>query len=159
VFYYPGDHRMSLAPRPFLVTTLHSSYRVAQDYLLLRRLVDGNVTALQPYWLRRQGYLRLDSDGVAFIRTNSRDESKELCKDRSTWALIEDYPLDEFGWSRIRDWTFVWSASPEKHRASTWKKEMNAELLYMDTWSWEEVVAARYIPSPLNKATRAHRTF
>jgi hypothetical protein len=128
---------------------------VGQDYFLLRRLADGLVTALQPYWLRRQGYLRFDSNGVTFVRANSMDETKAMCEDMSIWALIDDNPLDDFGSPPIRDWTYIWSASPEKYRSSTWGKEVNAEVLYMDAWNWEEIVAARYIPSPPSDPTRA----
>jgi hypothetical protein len=45
--------------------------------------------------------------------------------------MIDDHPVDEFGWSGIRDWTFIWSASLEKHQSSTWKNEMDAELFYL----------------------------
>jgi len=77
---------------------------------------------------------------------------RALCKDVSILALIDDHPLDDFG---VRDWTYIWLASPEKHRSSTWKKEMNAEVLYMDTWNWGEIVAPRYISFPPSESTRA----
>lgn len=97
---------------------------MAQDYLLVRRLADGLTTAFQPYWLFRGGYLRFDHNGVEFVRTNSMDEHKELCQDISIWALIDDYPIEEFGWCEARGWICIWSASPQKHSYSTWRKEV-----------------------------------
>ena len=80
---------------------------MAQYYLLVRRLADGLTTAFQPYWLRRRGYLRFDKKGV------------------------------EFGWCEDRDWLCIWFASPEKLSSSTWQKEVNAEVLYLDSWTLE----------------------
>ena len=116
---------------------------MAQDYLLVRRLADGQTTAFQPYWLRRRGYLRFDKKGVKFVRTNSMDEERGLCQDPSVWALIDDDPIDEFGWCEDRDWLCIWSASPEKLSSSTWQKEVNAEVLYLDSWTLGELAAAR----------------
>lgn len=116
---------------------------MAQDYLLVRRLADGLTTAFQPGWLLRQGYLRFDHNGVEFVRTNSRDEKKELCQDISIWALIDDYPIDEFWWCEVRDWICISSASPQEHSYSTWQKEARAEIHYLDPWTHQESTAAR----------------
>jgi hypothetical protein len=60
------------------------------------------------------------------------DETEAMCEDMSVWVLIDD----DFGSPPIRDWTYIWSASPKKYRSSTWGKGMNAEVLYMDAWDW-----------------------
>ena len=70
------------------------------------------------------------------------DDERILCQGSSAWALIDDDPIDEFGWCEDRDWLCIWSASPEKLSSSTWQKEVNAEVLYLDSWTLEEPAAA-----------------
>ena len=109
----------------------------------MTRLAARKKTVMQPYWLKGQGYLRFDEEGVAFVPANSDNELEENCRNKTIWALLDDYPLAEFGDPRVYDWLFLWTASPRKHKSSTWQKEAKAELQYMDTWKWSEICATK----------------
>ena len=93
--------------------------------------------------LKRKGYYRFDKDGVAFVRVDSCDEKLATMADKDVWAILDDDPIDEFGDHRSYDWLFLWTASPEKMKRSTWGKEARAQAHYLDTWTWPEIVATR----------------
>ena len=80
---------------------------------------------------------------MSFVPANSDEELDSVCLDRDVWALIDDYPLDGFGDLRVYSWMFLWTASPNKHETSTWRKEASAELQFMDEWCWSEIAALR----------------
>ena len=100
-------------------------------------------TVIQPYRVKGRGYLRFDAAGVSFVPANSDEELDSVCWNRDVWALIDDYPLHGFGDPRMYSWMFLWTASPNKHETSTWRKEASAELQFIDGWCWSEIAALR----------------
>ena len=118
------------------------------DYILCSRLCKGEVTVFQPSIARTQGFFVFTAEGVEFIPAQTTGQSQAWAHDRKVWALIDEFPLPEFADAAGYSIFFLWACSPAKHPASTWPKEVDADVWYMDSLSWPYVYAPRYVSIP-----------
>ncbi|KAI0297780.1 hypothetical protein B0F90DRAFT_868504 [Multifurca ochricompacta] len=107
-------------------------------YLLLRSLCSGRPTALQ---VRSTYYLLFEDTGVKLYNHKSGSPPD------GTWALVDSneevtIPCKTFLRSCQTGTTYVvQTTSPKVDRWKSWRKHRNADLYFMDYFSWDEIHA------------------
>ncbi|RPB17976.1 hypothetical protein L211DRAFT_339162 [Terfezia boudieri ATCC MYA-4762] len=109
------------------------------------RLLAGQVTVFQNfcgaiYIFRPKGIdLVNDSQELA-------DKHSDITSDKSIWVLADSPPNSMI--LHETNWFPIYASSPREENYKHWKKHVNPDVLYMNAWSWSEVVANRELCLP-----------
>jgi Zn-dependent M28 family amino/carboxypeptidase len=110
------------------------------SYALLRRIAEARPTV---YFESNDdhGYYKFTESGVTFIQLAEDDP---MASDQDVWILADNTPPSPF-WTGTRDWLIIDASSPGVQNYKNWTKQAIASTLYMDTWSWAEIVFLRLV--------------
>ena len=110
------------------------------SYILVHRLLNGLPTIFQAE--RGVNYYFFNHDGVSLIPVGTVGTAHTATRDHRVWALIDTKP-DPSLWSATC-WLIIQASSPQVENYKQFRKHANAQLIYMDVWSWWELRAAQY---------------
>jgi hypothetical protein len=86
-----------------------------------------------------KGYYKFYDGRATFVEISDQDP---LASNREIWVLADDTPPTLL-WKGYRDWLIVHATSPAGNKFHEWSKQTVARVLYMDLWSWREIILAR----------------
>lgn len=110
-------------------------------YVLLRRLCEGKSTVFQLSSKFPNAYL-FDSTGMTVIRIADVSSDKdEFLRNRTVWILTDEEPADQFYKHMSIKCKILMAASPAKANFEG-RKELGMTTVYLDMWSWSEIVSA-----------------